>query len=148
MKVIRKTDGYEPSQFLKRAYDCFYDSETLFAFESKASIGYLQHLGVELIFKAWLLEIDGKFPTTHSLSKLLNLLKKVDPKLVALNKYQEEINDLDRCFELRYPPACYEYDQSVDLFSLLEKIESFYPNKLKEYHGGGDGYFCTPPDYS
>lgn len=67
------------------------------------SAGYLAHLGVELIMKAWHLAWFGQFNNTHNLISLYDALKKKDPSLNIGTDNEMFLQELDKFYLLRYP---------------------------------------------
>ena len=80
-------DGLVPSDFLHAALDHIAAAQALFTTNPSHydSAGYLAHIGVELLLKAWLLEAAGQFEGIHSLQTLYTQLtqKHQAPKLEA-----------------------------------------------------------------
>jgi hypothetical protein len=118
--MFTKEQGYRPIDLLHAAIDHLFSANALFSMgdyfyilniediDTEAprcldSDGYLSHLGIELLLKAFLLFFKGEFPREHS---LLRLLKSIWSKGIALTVEGEDlviINMLDEFFELRYP---------------------------------------------
>lgn len=67
------------------------------------SAGYLAHIGIELMIKAWILHKTSKFPGIHSLSDLIDKLKELDSSLSFIKKEEETIAYLSKFEKLRYP---------------------------------------------
>jgi HEPN domain-containing protein len=95
-----RADGYKEVDLLHSARDHLDAARWLFASHPNFldSAGYLSHLGIELILKAFLLHRDGKFPKEHSLAELLR-----DAPITLHPMFDETITLLDGFEQLRYP---------------------------------------------
>jgi hypothetical protein len=67
------------------------------------SAGYLAHIGVELVLKAWLLEVAGEFEGIHNLEALFELLTKKHGAAALDEEQQKVLKMLDQFEHLRYP---------------------------------------------
>jgi len=67
------------------------------------SAGYLAHMGIELMLKAWILHQDSRFPGIHPLPDLVQKLRGLVPSLAFTTKEEHTIMYLSRFVELRYP---------------------------------------------
>jgi HEPN domain-containing protein len=121
-------DHLRAAKFLYNASPSFYDSA-----------GYLSHLGIELLLKAWLLDITGEHPKTHSLITLREKLISLKQDLSPQGENIQWIRELDKYSRLRYPfksepieTGSDDWDKTEKLFSelclhmpehLLEKIQ-------------------------
>jgi HEPN domain-containing protein len=98
-------DGLIPSDFLHSGLDHMTAAKHLFDSNPSHydSGGYLAHIAVELLIKAWLLEVSGEFVGIHNLEKLYaQLVDKHDAQ--ALNEeHQAILKMLDQFEQLRYP---------------------------------------------
>jgi HEPN domain-containing protein len=65
------------------------------------SVTYLSHLSIELLLKACLLELNGQFPSEHSLERLFDPLPKKDLKLTEQS--MQWLKKLSQSNKLRYP---------------------------------------------
>src|SRR5436190_23698313 len=67
-RVFLRSDGYTERDLLQSATDHLASARRLFEGGPRCfdSAGYLSHLGIELILKAFLLHRDGEFPGEHS----------------------------------------------------------------------------------
>jgi HEPN domain-containing protein len=98
-------EGLVPSDFLQSGLDHMTAAKLLF--ESSPyhfdSGGYLAHIAVELLIKAWLLETAGEFEGVHNLQALYSrLVEKYS--VPALNEErQATLVMLDQFEQLRYP---------------------------------------------
>jgi HEPN domain-containing protein len=77
MKNYRRSHGYTERDLLHSATDHLASARRLFESGPRCfdSAGYLSHLGIELILKAFLLNRTDAFPNDHSLARLLSLLR-------------------------------------------------------------------------
>lgn len=105
-RVFRRSDGYEPLHFAESAKDHLWASKYLFETGNPVvfdSAGYLAHLSVELLLKAFLLDAKGEFGAEHSVVKLAKQVTRCVPKLTFDAQATATIRSLDRFQELRYP---------------------------------------------
>lgn len=104
-RMFSTKDGLVPSDFLHAALDHVTAAQALFATDPSHydSAGYLAHIGVELILKAWLLETAGQFEGIHNLQTLYAQLSqeygapKLEPEKTSV------LEMLDQFEQLRYP---------------------------------------------
>lgn len=69
------------------------------------SAGYLAHIGVELLLKAWHLEAFGYFTDTHKLQKLWEPLAALPDVKPLSNRSVRALAVLDAYEHLRYPAS-------------------------------------------
>jgi HEPN domain-containing protein len=76
-KTYTRKDGFSEIELLHSAVDHLASAKILFDTNARCfdSAGYLSHLGIELIFKALLLNKSDQFPPEHSLAKLSLLIR-------------------------------------------------------------------------
>ena len=105
VKIFSIKDGHIPSDFVHSAVDHLTAAQALFETNPSHydSAGYIAHIGVELLLKAWLLELAGEFEGVHRLEVLYSALaaKHGAPQLT-----QEQtglVQTLDQFEQLRYP---------------------------------------------
>lgn len=105
VRTFSTKDGLVPSDFLHTALDHVTAAQALFSTNPSHydSAGYLAHIGVELLLKAWRLEVAGQFEGIHNLQVLYALLTKEHgaPKLAA--EQTSVLKMLDQFEQLRYP---------------------------------------------
>lgn len=98
-------DGLIPSDFLHSALDHITAAKALFETNPSHydSAGYVAHIGVELLLKAWLLEASGQFEGIHNLQALYAQLTQQygAPKLKP--EQASTLEMLDKFERLRYP---------------------------------------------
>jgi HEPN domain-containing protein len=100
MAIYRRSVGFNERELLHAAVDHLASARRLFESGPRCydSAGYLCHVGIELILKAFLLHRDDEFPGLHSLAELFRKsLLDLDPAL------HQTIALLDGFAELRYP---------------------------------------------
>jgi HEPN domain-containing protein len=105
MKHFTTRHGFNVSDLLYAATDHLASAGVLFDKNPRCydSAGYLSHLGIELILKAFLLHYTGQFPAEHSLRKLRCSLEERGITLLPVEKYGSTLAKLDRFADLRYP---------------------------------------------
>lgn len=141
-KEYRAEDGFQTLDLLHASRDHFISSEKLFKLgeiEYLDSAGYLAHLSVELLLKAFLLHKTGAFPETHSLKGLIGQVVVHFPaaKQKGVNYgYRSILISLDRFYELRYPnrgksPGVSKGDfEAIEM--LYEQLKGAMPEPLQE----------------
>ncbi|MFI5352163.1 MAG: HEPN domain-containing protein [Candidatus Binatales bacterium] len=94
-----------PQDLLQAAMDHLRSAKVLFDRHPCCydSAGYLTHLGLELIFKAWLLDEVGRFDAEHSLKVLRESIQSAGIELSLRQDHVELLNKLDDFGALRYP---------------------------------------------
>lgn len=104
-KSYSTSDGYQARDLVHYGVDHIKAAKVLF--EKEASLfdsgGYLAHLGLELLLKAWLLEVSSEFPKTHSLVALVNKLNERQKQIVLSEEDKTLLRLIDEYGELRYP---------------------------------------------
>ena len=105
IKHFTATDGYRTIDLLHAAIDHLASAGVLFDKNPRCydSAGYLSHLGIELLFKSFLLHHAGQFPAEHSLRKLRCSLEESGIRLFLAEKHEDALAKLDRFADLRYP---------------------------------------------
>lgn len=108
-KQYKAEDGYRVADLLIGSADHLSAARALYEDdcpEHLDSAGYLAHLGVELLLKAFLLHRNSSFPETHGLADLCGMVA-ADTPAVKMRKsdspYRDLVLSLDKCYELRYP---------------------------------------------
>ena len=105
VRIFSIKDGHVPSDFLHSAVDHLTAAQALFETNPSHydSAGYIAHIGVELLLKAWLLELAGEFKGVHKLEALYSVLavKHGAPQLT--HEQTALVQTLDRFEQLRYP---------------------------------------------
>ncbi len=134
-KIFYKKNGYLEKDFLHFGYDHIDTGLTLlkeglpYQF---SSAGYLIHLVLELILKAFHIHEFGKFSVTHNIGCLFKSLNK---KLSAED--QKALKLIDQYYLHRYPrmvegPIEIGQDDLVVIESFLSTIWGLLPNNLRE----------------
>ena len=101
-----RAEGFSPVELVgagrdhMRAAKRLFDSDDPFLFDSA---GYLAHLSIELVLKALLLDLTGRFPAQHDLEKLSRLLAEELPGFGFSDAGQRILVTLNAFGELRYP---------------------------------------------
>jgi len=134
-------DGLVPCDFLHSGLDHMAGAQLLF--ESGAShfdsAGYLAHIGVELLLKAWLLEVAGEFEGIHNLEALYDVLMKKHGATPLQEKQQAVLKMLDKFEQLRYPnpkqPTEIGDDDFPQIEALVEHILRAMPQSIPDALG-------------
>ncbi len=132
-------DGYTVEDLLHFGYGHADTARALFEDDPAFldSAGYLAHLGIELVLKAWHLAWFGQFDNTHDLIELFGALKKKDISLDIGADNDTFLAELDKFYLLRYPrrkegPVEVGSDQLGHLDALLEALWEAMPKELVE----------------
>ncbi len=132
-------DGYTTEDLLHFGYGHIDAARALFLDDPAFldSAGYLAHLGVEVVLKAWHLAWFGQFENTHDLVALLGALKKKDKSLNIGNDNEAFLSQLDKFYLLRYPRKKGDAvevgsDQLKHLNALLDALWAKMPKELVE----------------
>jgi HEPN domain-containing protein len=98
-------DGLIPSDFLHSGLDSITAAKVLFdsSPDHFDSGGYLAHIAVELLIKAWLLEAAGEFEGIHNLETLYSRLVEKHGATPLSDEHQATMKMLDGFEQLRYP---------------------------------------------
>jgi len=139
--AFTSADGYTVEDLLHFGYGHFDAARALFQADAAFldSAGYLAHLGVELVLKAWHLAWFGQFDNTHDLVELFDALKNKDGALDIGGENQRFLSELDKFYLLRYPrqkdgPVEVGSDQLEHLDALLEALWKVMPKQLVEIY--------------
>jgi HEPN domain-containing protein len=100
-----RSDGLVPCDLLHSGLDQMTAAKALFDTDPSHydSAGYLAHLGVELIVKSWLLELEGEFEGIHNLQSLFQRLVDKHGVEALSAEHQATLKLLDQFDHLRYP---------------------------------------------
>jgi len=134
-KTFKISDGFEPTDLLKYARDHLASAKLLFGRNPLCydSAGYLAHLGLELMLKSILLELNGEFPAEHNLKLLYNLAKKAGAHLIE-KKEEKLLIKINQFFYLRYANPQNPIEIGDDDWKMIEKIFftllSNFPNNI------------------
>jgi len=101
-----ENDGVVAADFLHAGRDHMTAAKLLFESDDPShfdSAGYLAHMAVELLLKAWLLEVAGEFEGIHNLQALYDVLQKKYGVSPLDDDQQGVLRILDQFEQLRYP---------------------------------------------
>ncbi len=98
-------DGLAACDFLHSGLDHMTGAQVLFKSDPSHfdSAGYLAHMAVELLIKAWLLEVAGQFEGIHNLQALYGELEKSHGAAPLSEEHRKVLVMLDQFEQLRYP---------------------------------------------
>lgn len=98
-------DGYTVQDLMHFGYGHIDAARALFEDDPAFldSAGYLAHLGVEVLLKAWHLQWFGQFDNTHDLVALFKAIKEKDKKIDIGVENETFLEKLDAFYLLRYP---------------------------------------------
>ena len=106
-RQFSKEDGYLPEDMVQVALDHLNSAELLFLNGSTVhldSAGFLAHLGLEVLLKALILDLNGSFPDSHSIKFLYIRGKGLDESFKIDEHYAPLLDLIDKqCTGLRYP---------------------------------------------
>jgi HEPN domain-containing protein len=123
-RIFTKKQSFNPQDLIHYGLDHINAAEKLFGTSPSYfdSAGYLLHMGFELLFKAWHLEVFGEFPGIHSLISLVEELQSKGQQLSLSEEERSVLEIADAYSELRYPnPAVGTEVGSYD----WERIDNF-----------------------
>jgi len=127
VRTFYKADGLDPVDFAHCGLDHMTAARLLFDSDPSHfdSAGYLAHIGVELLLKAWLLQVSGQFDGIHILSELYKQLESKcrAPKLKA--SQVDIMNVLDQYEQLRYPNPKQPTEVGDDDWPQIEDLVGF-----------------------
>jgi len=123
-RTFTEADGYSVRDLLHFGVDHLESARILFSQGANCldSAGYLSHLGLELLLKAWHLHQFKAFEDKHNLLVLYGSLK---PHLDGppFSREQEELlQRLDTYYELRYPRQHDPIETGSDDWLPIEKL--------------------------
>lgn len=102
------------------------------------SAGYLAHMGVELLLKAWHLQVSDSFPGIHSLTELWARLKELSSVRDLRPRSRRTLHLLDQYEQLRYPttnaPIEVGSEDAIRINNLVESLYLRMPSELIETH--------------
>jgi HEPN domain-containing protein len=133
-RTFRVSDGYSIADFLHYGLDNIAAAKLLLKTNARYfdSAGYLAHLGIELLLKAWHLHVFGQFEEGHKITVLWRQLQAQDQSLNLEPKHMEILNKIDSYFALRYPnPALPQEIGDEDLDDLLA-LENALGNQMPD----------------
>lgn len=127
MRTFYVDDGLVPADFVHCGLDHVTAARLLFDSDPSHfdSAGYLAHIGVELLLKAWLLQVNGQFDGVHSLRELYSQLEgkcgatKLESPQIAI------LNVLDQYEQLRYPNPKHPTEVGEDDWPQIESLVGF-----------------------
>ncbi len=104
-RTFSAIDGLVPCDLMQAGLDHVSAAQVLFANDPRRfdSAGYLAHLGIELLLKAWLLKVVGAFEGTHNLESLYLQLEKRQELPKLTKNHARILTMLDQFEQLRYP---------------------------------------------
>ena len=145
MAKYKIENGYLPEDILQSAFH-HYEAAKILLEQSPDyfdSGGYILHLSIELMFKAWILNEQKEFDGTHSLQHLRQILIKSGVKLPFTKQENKVLDHLDGLYELRYPnrnkPTEIGSEEIQLVEPIVEKIWQSIPETLV------DAYEKIPP---
>src|SRR2546428_512 len=105
MREFTAAEGYTTRDLVAYARDHVASARVLFrtSFDCYDSAGYLSHLGIELLLKAFLLHHTGRFPNEHDLVRLLALVHEHEPTIALSDAEQRILRQVNTFNFSRYP---------------------------------------------
>jgi HEPN domain-containing protein len=108
------------------------------------SAGYLCHIAIELMLKAWVLHSTGRFEGTHPLQAQIGVLSREDYPLTLTERQREILNYISSFSELRYPSLKHPVEIGTDDIELVmevaEEIWQQIPKELVEAYEAIPGH--------
>lgn len=126
MVKYKTDDGYLPEDILQAAFHHYEAAKLLLARSPDFldSGGYILHLSIELMFKAWILIKLKEFDGTHSIQHLRQILIQSGTKLPFTKLENKVLDHLDGLYELRYPNRNDPTEIGSEEIQLVEPIVS------------------------
>lgn len=128
-KWFSREDGYTERDLLQSGLDHLQSASALFQLAPHLgpwcldSAGYLCQLGFELLFKAILLDAEGRFPGVHSLGDLASRVRSAGIELDFSPDQMDLLRVLSRFYELRYPNPKNAVSISTEHFDRIADLE-------------------------
>lgn len=124
-RIFSQIDGYSVGDFLHYGFDNLDAAELLLKNNARYfdSAGYLAHLGVEHLLKAWHLHSFGQFKEGHSLKNLWSTLQQHDTTLQLDSEAYETLRRIDTYFSLRYPNPAQSQEIGDDDLPAILRLE-------------------------
>ena len=115
-RIFSTADGVTVADLLHFGLDNLSAAEALLKSSARHfdSAGYVAHLGIELLLKAWHLQGLNSFPGVHSIIYLWSELRKSLPIRQLSRRDLETLALLDDYAELRYPNLNYPIEIGSD----------------------------------
>lgn len=120
-----RADGYKAADVAHCGIDHLGAAEYLFASRKPNhfdSAGYLSHLGIELLMKAWLLDRAGYFPDSHLLIELHGLLSTGGWARPLASEEVDLLQNLDSFKTLRYLDPAHPTEIGDEDLALVRKF--------------------------
>ncbi|GAG30512.1 unnamed protein product [marine sediment metagenome] len=136
LKKYTLRNGYNVKDLLHFAFAHIEAADILFKHDPVYydTAGYLYHLGVEVIFKAWHLHVFGFFKPGHNIQQLYNELKELDTSASLHPSHEEILSTLSKFSELRYPeiskPIEIGANNAEKIDELVEALWKILPDEL------------------
>jgi HEPN domain-containing protein len=138
VKYFKAAQGYSCEELLHAAADHLFAADLLYQSGVRCldSAGYLAHLGVELILKAVLLDLEGQFPGTHDIEELYGRTVTHDSGFRLDHPSESVLEALNKYRNLRYPqprnmPGVAAGDREA-VNRLVHQIKARMPDALVE----------------
>ncbi len=141
-------DGYTVEDMMHFGFGHIDAAITLFKDDAAFldSAGYLAHLGVEIVLKAWWLHQFKYFEDIHKLSELkdkLSELQNGNNVLTIDTKHEKFLTELDKFYMLRYPrrqegPIEVGSDHLPQLEELIAALWQVFPQDLIDIYNSID----------
>jgi HEPN domain-containing protein len=87
---------------------------------------------LQLFLKAKILAKGVEFPKTHEIRKLLDVLSKLENKVLKLSKEEEKIIELleEAYISSRYLPFSFSEEDAEKAIEFVKKVKGFYGKSL------------------
>lgn len=106
------------------------------------SAGYLCHMGIELMLKAWVLHRNGCFRATHPLKDHIEALSQAGEAIVFTERQLQVLRYISNFSELRYPSLKSPVEIGTEDMELVEEVaEAIWQQMPDDLI---DAYECIP----
>lgn len=137
-RIFSTADGVTVADLLHFGLDNLSAAQALLKNDARHfdSAGYVAHLGIELLLKAWHLQSLNSFPGVHGIKYLWNELRKASQIRQLSRQDLETLALLDDYAELRYPnlnsPIEIGSDDSPRIGALCTSLLKRMPTALRQ----------------
>jgi len=138
MTTFKREKGFSELELFHAAIDHLGSAKVLFERDPRTfdSAGYLSHLGIELLLKALILNMDDKFDSEHSLKRLWSTYEEHHGPVALGNENRGALELLEDFYELRYPKVSSPIEIGSNDWDGIERLFEFlvflFPEHIQE----------------
>jgi HEPN domain-containing protein len=126
---LEEEPGYLEEDLLYQSIRSHYTAKLLFKHNPifYFDAGFILHLSLECLLKAWMLYVKDEFTSTHNLKKLIE-----DASLNFRDDIMGLILDIDKLYKLRYGSTDVGNEEFIKFEEILDYIFNIMPVDLKK----------------